>query len=388
MNFLAHRDTMVTVSVEPAPPLAELGARWRDLESRADGSFFTSWTWVGAWLSTFGDDGRLPEIHLLVARVGSVTAGLALVGTRPMRSVLMRSILKNGRVCALHQSGVREDDALFIEYNDFLLDRRFASPARAAMLAAIAAEKKNWREFRLSGVVPVLHRAVEQGGLNYRIISDRLCPWVDLAKVPPGRSGYLAVLSRNTRQQIQRSVRLYEAEGALDLAPARDSSEARAMLSEMAALHQKSWQDREGHRGAFGSARFARFADRLVETGNPDGSVQLLRARAGSRPLGYLLNFVHRGHAYAYQSGFAYRDDNRFRPGLVSHVLAIVRAREQGLRGYHFMAGEGRYKSSLANADEHLLWMTLRHDTPLSRAEDAARAMKARFAAFVRGLRR
>ena len=62
------------------------------------------------------------------------------------------------------------------------------------------------------------------------------------------------------------------------------------------------------------------FVADLVDTGNAIGSVDLLRI-AGTRTLGLLLNFVHRGEVYAYQSGFAYTDDNRFKPGLLCHAL-------------------------------------------------------------------
>jgi CelD/BcsL family acetyltransferase involved in cellulose biosynthesis len=381
MNFHAPRDTTVSVSATPLPRLADLGAIWCDLESRAEGTFFTSWTWIGAWLATFRPDGSPPNAHLIVARAGALVVGLALIGERTTPS-----FLKWRHIAALHQSGIPDDDAIFIEFNDFLLDRDFAERARGAMLDFVARKSSGWREIKLSGITPALRRAVSDGGLPHRLIHARPCPWIALAKVPPGISGYLAILSKNTRQQIQRSLRLYEAEGGVTLTLAASLAEAREMLKEMRVLHQKSWRDRRGHGGAFASARFVRFAEQLTTAGVPAGSVQLLRVSAGAGAIGYLLNFIHDGHVYAYQSAFAYRADNRFRPGLVTHALAVVQAREQGLRGYHFMAGDGRYKTSLANAEEHLFWMTLRHDDLFSRAEDCARALKARVTGLVRGL--
>lgn len=378
MNFLAARDAVVTVATEPCPALNELESCWLDLESRADGSFFTSWAWIGSWLATFGACGQMPNVHLLIARTGDTVVGLAVIGERRTGG-----FLRPGITGALNQSGEPEDDALFIEYNDFLLDRRFASHSRAAMLDFIASKRKSWRNFHLSGATLALRRAVAEAGLHHRVMRDRVCPWIDLSKVPPGLSGYLAVLSRNTRQQIQQSLRLYEAEGRVQLAPARTAAEAAVMLDEMRELHRKSWRDRQGHEGAFGSPRFMRFAQNLAAKGNDQGPVQLVRVSSGPNPIGYLLNFVHRGQVYAYQSGFSYRDDNRFRPGLVTHALAAVHAREQGCRGYHFMAGEGRYKASLANTEEQLFWMTLRHDDLISRAEDAARALKHRLRTLI-----
>ncbi|MCC6914633.1 MAG: GNAT family N-acetyltransferase [Rhodospirillaceae bacterium] len=379
MNFLAPRDLLVTVTTESCPLWGELEARWRDLENRADGSFFTSWTWIGAWLATFGGSGQAPRAHLLIARAGDAIVGLAVVGERRAGG-----FLRSGVAAALNQSGEPEDDALFIEYNDFLLDRRFAPQTRAAMLRFIADTGASRREFRLSGATPALHRAVTESGLSHWVVRDRVCPWIDLTKVPPGLSGYLAVLSRNTRRQIQQSLRLYEAEGKVQLTPARTAADAEIMLDEMHTLHRKSWRDRRGHEGAFGSSRFMRFARHLAAKGTAHGSVQLMRVSSGPNSIGYLLNFVHRGQIYAYQSGFSYRDDNRFRPGLVTHALAVVQAREQGCLGYHFMAGEGRYKASLANTDEHLFWMTLRQGDFIARAEDSVHALKDRLRALLR----
>lgn len=377
MNFVPPQDTTITVSMEPCPRLIELAAVWGELEGRSDGSFFTSWTWIHAWLSTFASDGALPRASLMTARAGSCVVGLAVIGEHDARS-----FLKRGHIAALHQSGVPADDTIFIEYNDFLMDRRFAEPTREAMLRFIAARHAAWCEVRLNGATPALAQAVTQSGLPHRVTRSHICPWVDLSRISPGLGGYLGVLSKNTRQQIQRSLRLYEQEGEVSLQPAAGETEALGFLDELADLHRRSWHDRKGHGGAFTSARFERFARALVMTGNANGSVQLLRASAGSASIGYLLNFAHQGHVYAYQSGFSYRDDNRYRPGLVTHALAVCHAREQGKLGYHFMAGDGRYKSSLANADEQLLWMTLRHDDLMSRAEDGARAFKARVKDF------
>jgi len=87
-------------------------------------------------------------------------------------------------------------------------------------------------------------------------------------------------------------------------------------------------------------AHFAPFIRMLAQ--NP--GVDLLRITAGRYLVGILLNFTHAGHVYAYQSGLNYADDNRFKPGLMSHALAAAHYREQGMHAYHFMAGEGQYK--------------------------------------------
>ena len=38
---------VVDVQISAVKDFAALGLKWRDLEQRANGSFFQSWTWVG-----------------------------------------------------------------------------------------------------------------------------------------------------------------------------------------------------------------------------------------------------------------------------------------------------------------------------------------------------
>ena len=41
----------ITASLEVLPRLDCLAAMWRDLERRADASYFLSWDWIGTWLA-------------------------------------------------------------------------------------------------------------------------------------------------------------------------------------------------------------------------------------------------------------------------------------------------------------------------------------------------
>ena len=71
--------------------------------------------------------------------------------------------------------------------------------------------------------------------------------------------------------------------------------------------------------------------------------------------------FSHRGVVYAYQSGFdlAFADSNNWRPGLVTHVLAIEASLATGALRYHFMAGDQRYKRQLSTHVAHMDWASL-----------------------------
>ena len=64
---------------------------------------------------------------------------------------------------------------------------------------------------------------------------------------------------------------------------------------------------------------------------------------------------------YFYQSGLDYGlIEKHARPGLVAHVLAAQHNAALGHDVYDFMAGESRYKLTLATLDEQMTWTTLR----------------------------
>jgi CelD/BcsL family acetyltransferase involved in cellulose biosynthesis len=76
----------------------------------------------------------------------------------------------------------------------------------------------------------------------------------------------------------------------------------------------------------------------------PRGAIQVLRAEG----VGVLYNFVDRGRVYFYQSGFHYSPDNRLKPGLVMHYLAVEHCLSNPeLAEYDFLAGDSQYKRSL-----------------------------------------
>ncbi len=358
--------TIVTVDLTPARRWPGLGAAWRSLEQRADGSFFLSWRWIGSWLA------ELPagiEPLCLRARAEGELVGLALLTPRRTRRAGLLAV----RQLHLNSTGDPALDRPTIEYNGFLLDRRVAAEALRAMLQYLAGQANLWNELVLDGVTPALTGplGVLDGAILVRQRS--ICRFVDLAALGDGDG--LAALGPNTRHQIRRTYRLC-AEPRLEVAT--DATEAQGFLTDLAALHQAQWTAR-GQPGAFGSEFLMRFHRRLVGEGVPAGDVQLLRARAGDgRVVGHLYNFVHRDRVYAYQSGFPRHEDNRLKPGLLSHHLAILMNRDRGLRIYDFLAGDSRYKQSLANRRGELIWIAVQRRSARFAVERGLRALKAR----------
>jgi CelD/BcsL family acetyltransferase involved in cellulose biosynthesis len=324
---------------------ATLEAEWRALESQADGSFFQSWTWVGCRVRE-----RFTDPFLLRATEAGRVVGLALlnrVGHPAARRVLP--------TLRLHETGRETEDSVFVEHNGPLLARgcpHLMQPmlARALRLGRLV----------LSGVGDDVRDAAAAVG-RCTIAASRPAPYLRLAGA--SEADWLAGRGASTRYQLRRSRRRYEAAGKLVLRRAADASEGLSFLTELAALHQAVWEAR-GLGGAFAEPAFTAFHQALIARGLPRGEVELLRLSAAGDDrqvvVGYLYNFRWRNIVYTYQGGFDYAAAGPHQvPGLTCHHLAIEAAIADGGRVYDFLAGEARYKRSLASDETMLHWLEL-----------------------------
>jgi hypothetical protein len=184
--------------------------------------------------------------------------------------------------------------------------------------------------------------------------------YVDLEMIQRAGGDYRGgVLSRNSRGQVNRTLNAYAKIGEVRTELADSADRALELLAELMNLHQATWRAR-GRAGAFASARFRSFHEKLIERSFDCGAIQLMRITAGDEPIGLVYNLVDSGRVFFYQSGLSYRDDNRYRPGLATHVLAIERCVELGHSAYHFLAGDvttPRYKLSLSSHSCDLAWV-------------------------------
>ncbi|MGH7044303.1 MAG: GNAT family N-acetyltransferase [Acetobacteraceae bacterium] len=341
----------------------ELGLLWRDLEARANPTFFLSWDWIGAWLA------ELDPLPPMV--IGEAGGALVLLGAlTPRRRVEGGIVQVEGLF--LHTTGDPDRDRIAIEYNGFLVDRTWAATASAAAVAwllgpARVAGRRRDELHIVAACAEDQARLVPPAMLLQ--IPARKPSWrVDLAAVRAAGGDYLATLGANTRQQIRRAMRLYEQAGPLTATRAEDAPTGRAFLDALAVLHQRQWQAR-GEPGGFAFPFFERFQRRLVETCVPRGTVEMLRVSCGEQPIGYLLNLVYRGHVLAFVSGFRFEDDPRLKPGLVCHALAIARHAREGAMVYDFLAGAARYKSNLGRPGPEFVYLLIQRPTVMTRAE-------------------
>ena len=132
----AVEDTPVAVELLPIDGSFNLEGSWleeawKDLETRADGSFFLSWHWLGPWLKHLPPD-VVP--HALIVRRVDQIVGLAILCRRSIRRY---GILRTPS-WLLHETGDPLFDGLTIEYNGILADRSCADQVTAESLLWMA----------------------------------------------------------------------------------------------------------------------------------------------------------------------------------------------------------------------------------------------------------
>lgn len=347
------RVTEVTVSTQV--DFKALAEKWRDLEARAEPSFFQSWTWTGCLARE-----RFDRPVLVEARDGGIVVALALFNRR-------------GGALHLGESGDPGRDSPYIEYNGVLAERGREADLSSACLRAVR-PLSPWGWLTRPRVIVSGVQSSDVFSINdtHHVYHPKtlVAPWIDFSAL---NGDYLDALSANTRQQLRRSDRHYQAIGPLSVERADSIPQALAFLDALKDLHQASWIAR-GKPGAFAGAFFNRFHRALIERGFPRGEIDLLRIAAGAEIVGYLYNFRHRGHVLAYQSGFDYAGGGRHgKPGLTSHHRAIRQAIGQGAARYDFLAGDDRYKRSLANREDLLSWIELRDQVSARGIADGAK---------------
>jgi CelD/BcsL family acetyltransferase involved in cellulose biosynthesis len=349
---------------------SQISSEWEKICEHSDASFFLSKEWVETWLETFGEELK-PEI--LVFESQGATVGACLLAYRRFwrKSIPMRRVYLNS---------AGEMDSTCIEYNRLMCLPGYKRDVSSAFQEHL--RKKSWDELVLAGAELQEGTEAVRGG-TYRTEVTRKPSWyVDLVDLRAKGISYESALSSNVRQQIRRSLRLYEETiGHVTLKQAANEEESFVFLDELAALHQQSWSAR-GKPGVFAARKFRTFHYRLIQRAFPKNRVHLLRVAAGDGAIGLLYNFLHRGRVYFYQSGLAYQKDNRIKPGLVTHCLAINHYLAQPeVLEYDFLAGDSQYKRSLGMHPRDLEWVVVQQSTFRVVILEALRRLRRKYAA-------
>lgn len=353
---LSSTDGDYYVRLQPLPDLDRLESRWRELESRADVSYFVSWHWIGTWLALICPPwiARLASVYQNGRRValGVFTVRRRWFGLGPMH-------------LRLHETGDKVLDSLTIEYNGLLCERGHEREALAAVTRHLTRARSRWLTFYLPGidVDHVPFDRIRSGAVDTRM-RKRATHYVDLAALRDNGGDYVStVLSSKARSAVRRTARKLELQfGEVSLKVADTQEEKLAFFHAMVQLHEAHWSEERDEHGAFSDPRIRHFHESLIADSSEGEGAQLVRLDAGGQAVGYVYNLVWRGVVYFYQAGIDYpRFGDCGSPGLLLLTRVIERALADGHGRFEMMAGDAEYKRTLGMAEGKMIWLSLDH---------------------------
>ena len=349
-----------------------LANAWQALEAEASGSVFQSWSWIEHWLSS----SHYPRGTILV-RSQEFLVGIGILTLNHVN----RPVFGQMPVLSVHENACEEEDQIYIEYNGLLCKLGYEAAVHAAVAKALtenatrSEEFGNWTKIRWPGCLLPTYIGLGEAGFALRLYGEKKAPYVDLTQFSDESGSYLGTRSANTRYQINRSMRLLEHHQSLTITRANTPSAALTAFKELVELHQLTWRSR-GRPGAFSNEFFLNFHESFISSNTESGLVDVLHVRSGNNTVGLLYNFLYRNTVYAYQSGFTDYMDSKVKPGLVSHTLAIQYYKKRGMQTYKFLAGNDRYKRSLATDTDTLYWVAMQKPDIQMRIENFLRKVK------------
>lgn len=332
----------------------DIKQEWSDLQKRADCSYFQSWGWIEIWLDQIAI-GLQPVAVKVWFDESLVGIGL-FVSKDIKRRVIFRSH-------ALFLNEYPFDDSdMVIEYNGLMAEKGLEEVVYTETLAHLFDEYEEHEEFHFGAIKSEpdygLLEKCATSNIKFILDEESVCWQVALDEFEPGLDSYLASLSKNSREQIRRSLRLYEEKAPVTLKEAESAEEALAFFESMEDFHTKRWQSK-GEVGSFANPKWVAFNRTLIQKRFKFGEIQMIRIANSYGDIAFLFNCIWQRRVYVLQMGFNYREDKRFKPGYLAHTLAIVHNRDKGMIVYDFMHGEARYKKSLGSSSVNLYWAVL-----------------------------
>lgn len=293
----------------------------------SESNFFNSWEWVSSWIENLPGN---TDLKFMVHIVNAEIIACYFVGYK----VFSKFKLLNKTKAYLNSTGFIEYDTLTIEYNTILVSKKYNGD-----LFSLMANTLNVDDI----VLPVSTIKINNQDFYLSEI-EHPSYWVDLDVLRNTDGDYFDCISKNKKKQIKRSLSAYK---NVKIEIAKTKSEAIEMMWLLAELHQNEWESR-GEKGAFSNLFFCNFHRSLIEKSFDKGMIQILKVSDDNEVIGYLYNFVFNGDVMFYQCGFNYKEGNNFRPGIISHYMAINYALNNGMKKYNFLAGKSQYKKSLS----------------------------------------
>lgn len=340
---------------------------WLSIEDKIQVPFFLTWSWISCWLDTYS-----PNLIVVSASFNNKPIAIGLF----TRSIQKRRGLITSRQIRLNQMGEPLQDQIWMEYNDFICHDEHRESAVNACLRALD-DDSHWDEVILSMMSS--DRAIEVARSNQHAVLEMILPCfvINLKPIRLGNKPYIDFLTRNTRYQIRRSIRLYkERYGEIILGVADSTAQALDFFHQAGPLHILRWDD-SGYR----NPQFVDFHENLIRRSFDENIIKMLKISAGNETIAIIYYHVSNSIVYFYLHGLRYENNSKFKPGLVAHSIATQYFVDQGMDKYDFMGGYSQYKEQLADISENLVTVAIQRPRSRFKVENLARNIKDRITA-------
>jgi CelD/BcsL family acetyltransferase involved in cellulose biosynthesis len=326
--------------------------------------------WVHAWWQLHRQEGKL--LLVVVADEGGRPAGIAPLYVR--RDA--RAPVKLLRTVHFLGTGEREADEVVSEYLGWLAPPETAGAVTRAVADVLSERAAIWDRLHLINIEATQNLQAELPTALAPLLRDRNVatrPTFRIAARP--LEEYVSGLSSsNFRHRCRRALRA-SAEAGLELVTVTRPDEARALFTVLRELHQQRWVER-GHPGAFDSAVFREFHERLLPIYLADGSAWLVGLRQGSRWLAARYHLRTGDRVFDYVSGVDTNAPAALGPGLLLTLHGLQWCAENGVRTYDLLGGEYEYKRKLATEVAEIFDLDLYNSTLASQLWLAARRLR------------
>ena len=353
--------------VNPFNQLEKVKSIWLELQNNCQHSFFLSWSWMESWLKTLDQS---QEIHFIYGLNNDTPFIGYFIGLK--KGIRNKLIYANRAY--LNSTGDSQLDEITIEYNSILFN---PSLAPDNILEQLLHKHTLWDELVCPAVTIDVFDNITKDNDKLNVLVERtsLSHFVKLEKVRQNNNDLLSLISKNKRAQIRRSLRYYEKNSKLILKISSNRNDAIDTLEQLKKLHNKQWNSR-GQPGSFSSSFFNNFHSNLINNRFDDRCIHIIKISNDTEIVGYLYNFIYKNNVLFYQNGFNYKSDNRYKPGLVSHYLAINYYAKNGFNTYDFLANGCEYKKSLSTDSHQMQWLRVRKNKLRFKLEDQLRHLK------------
>jgi len=334
-----------------------LEEQWLQLEKSSKTSFFLSWKWIGSWLKIIGDD---QKIYVIKAQKNNLIVGLGLF----VEQNIVRHKCITSKQWYLHRTGLEAKDQIWIENNGFLMNESCKDETHNAIWHHLLEHKNNVDEY-------IVYVAKKSSFTSLVIDNKKYNQINELNefgyKVPlKGLSclqDYLSGLSKNTRQQFNRSIKHINKQGNVDFTIIEKPQDQIEIIDNTKHWHINKWHNTSTPSG-FENREFSQFHNQLLKSLHPTASTILATLKLNGEIIGCIYCLSHQNNVYFYLSCLKPFDDNKIKLGLMMHIHMIdwLISNNNSYNQYDFMAGEARYKSSLSSVKDEYLKLILQRN--------------------------